>query len=122
MLDLGVWCALQAAVERTHYMRLCEVNALVHSVNETWENGVLDRSIQNVFNRLKKVLVLIIEGNGSNELVETKRGNQTVRADLPAAAEEVQNEELPNILPPVSLLQDFDDEDEDDVVLVACDM
>ena len=83
---------------------------------------MLDRSIQNVFNRLKKVLVLIIEGKGSNELVETKRGKQTVRADLPAAAEEVQNEELPNILPPVSLLQDFDDEDEDDVVLVACDM
>ena len=83
---------------------------------------MLDRSIQNVFNRLKKVLVLIIEGNGSNELVETKRGKQTVRADLLAAAEEVQNEELPNILPPVSLLQDFDDEDEDDVVLVACDM
>ena len=81
---------------------------------------MLDRSIQNVFNRLKKVLVLIIEGNGSNELVETKRGKQTVRADLPEAAEEVQNEELPNILPPVSLLQDFDDEDEDDVVLVAC--
>ena len=32
VLNLGVWCALQAAVERTHYMRRCEVNALVQSV------------------------------------------------------------------------------------------
>ena len=36
LLDLGVWCALQARVERTHYMRRCEVGALVKSVLETW--------------------------------------------------------------------------------------
>ena len=34
-LDLGVWCGLQAAVKKTHFMRRCEVNVLVRSVYET---------------------------------------------------------------------------------------
>ena len=50
--------------------------------------------------------------------VESKQFERTYHQQR----KEVQNKELPNILPPVSLLQDFDDEDEDDVVLVACDM
>mgnify|MGYP006063385801 CR=1 FL=1 len=61
VLDLGVWCSLQSRVEKEHYMKRCEVQALVNSVNNTWNNGHLDTVIANVFNRLKKVLVLIIE-------------------------------------------------------------
>lgn len=76
VLDLGVWCCLQAAVEKTHYMRRCEVNALVASVMETWENGHLDESISKVFSRLKIVLHLIHEAKGRNDLVETKRGKK----------------------------------------------
>ena len=34
-LDLGVWCSLQASVEKTHYMRRCNTDALVRSVKET---------------------------------------------------------------------------------------
>ena len=82
VLDLGIWCGLQAAVEKTHYMRCCAVEALVRSVYETWEKGELNEVITKVFNRLKKVLVLIIEGDGGNELVETKRGKGFCNLDL----------------------------------------
>ena len=53
-LDLGIWCCLQAAVERKHFMRRCEINALVKSVMETWQSDDLSNSVLNVFNRLKK--------------------------------------------------------------------
>ena len=42
----------------------------------TWENGHLDSSISKVFHRLKPVLCNIRESNGSNDLVESKRGKQ----------------------------------------------
>ena len=64
-------------------MRRCEVNILVRSVYETWEKGKLNELITKVFNRLKNVLVLIVEGNGGNELVESKRGKKFRNLDLP---------------------------------------
>ena len=54
-------------------MRRCEVNALVKSVSETWNNGHLDGTISKVFKPLQKVLVLVVEGKGTNNLVEKKR-------------------------------------------------
>ena len=39
VLDHGIWCGLQADVEKTHYMRCWAVEALVQSVYETWEKG-----------------------------------------------------------------------------------
>ena len=39
VLDLEVWCGLQAAVEKTHFMQRCWVNILVRSVFKTWEKG-----------------------------------------------------------------------------------
>ena len=62
--------------EKEHYMKRCEENALVNSVNNTWNNKHLDKAIVNVFNRIKKALVLIIEDNGGNNLVESKRGKK----------------------------------------------
>ena len=41
-----------------------------------WENGNLDHSITKVFLRLKPVLCNILEANGSNDLVESKRGKK----------------------------------------------
>ena len=73
VLDLGVWMSLQAAVERRHYLRCYNKNALVKSVTETWTTGQLDVSINNVFLRIKNVLCNILEGGGSNDLVEKKR-------------------------------------------------
>ena len=82
VLDLGIWCRLQAAVEKTCYIRCCAVEALVRSVYETQEKGELNEVITKVFNRLKIILVLIIEGDGGNELVETKRGKGFCNLDL----------------------------------------
>ena len=61
VLDLEVWCGLHAAVEKTYFIRRCEVNVLVRPVYETWEKGKLNELITKVFNRLKNVLILIVE-------------------------------------------------------------
>ena len=71
-------------------MRCCAVEELVRSDYDTWERGELNEVIIKVFNRLKIVLILIIEGNGGNELVETKRGKGFCNLDLT-------REELDNI-------------------------
>ena len=53
-------------------MHYCEVNSLVASMHETWGNGHLDKSIDNMFYRLKRMLHLIDEGKESIEFMETK--------------------------------------------------
>ena len=63
-------------------MRCCAVEALVRSVYETWEKGELNEVITKLFNRLKIVLVLIIEGDNGNESVETKRRKGFCSLDL----------------------------------------
>ena len=55
-------------------MKRCQTDTLVRSVIDTWVNGCLDDVISKVFKRLKKVLCLINEGEGGNDLVETQRG------------------------------------------------
>ena len=55
-------------------MKRCQTDALVRTVLDTWVNGFLDETISKVFNRLEKVLGLINEDEGGNDLVETKRG------------------------------------------------
>ena len=39
-----------------------------------WTDGDLDDVITKVFDRIKRVLVLINEAKGGNDLVETKKG------------------------------------------------
>ena len=63
-------------------MRRCEINILVRSVYETCEKGKLNELITKVFNRLKNVLVVIVEGNGWKELVESKQGKKFRNLDL----------------------------------------
>ena len=55
-------------------MQRCSVDAHVNFVNETWSNSSLNRCISNIFIRLEKVICLVNEGDGGNDLVETKRG------------------------------------------------
>ena len=88
VLDLGVWCSLQARVEKEHKGRRCEVNALSKSVMETWTNGHLNTMITSVFKRLRNVLVMIHEAKGKNDLVETKRGKKFRDLDLPVLLDE----------------------------------
>ena len=75
-MDLGVWMALQAQVERQHYLQRCNVNTLVNTVMRTWNEGHLDHAITKVFLRLKNVLCNIIEAKGGNDLAESKRGKK----------------------------------------------
>jgi hypothetical protein len=85
-LDLGVWCLLQANVEKTHYMRRCNTEALVRSVYETWRTVDMSSVISNVFGKLHNIICLINEGDGGNDLVEEKRGptNADMKFDFEA--------------------------------------
>ena len=82
LLDLGVWCTLQWYVEKEHYMKRTDVHALVNSVERAWNNKSLNESIGRVWGRLRNVLVLIVEGDGGNDLVEKKRGKRFRNLDL----------------------------------------
>ena len=93
MLDLGVWMSLQAAVERQHYLKRCNADALVNSVMATWRNGNLDHSITKVFQRLKPVLCNILEANGGNDFVEMKRGKKHENIKLEDVIVQMQKEE-----------------------------
>lgn len=64
--------SLQAQVLKNHHMCRYEVNVLVKLVYTTWENGTLDKSIQNLFSQIQKVLCSVVKGGKSKELVETK--------------------------------------------------
>jgi len=87
LLDLGVWCSLQATVEKMHYQKRTDLEALVNSVYEAWDANStgtgLSVVIGKVWNRLGNVLSLIFEGKGSNNLVEQKRGKRFRNLDMP---------------------------------------
>ena len=93
VLDLGVWMSLQAAVERQHYLKRCNADALVKSVMPTWREGNLDHSISKVFQRIKPVLCNIMEANGGNDFVEMKRGKKHENIKLEDVIVQMQKEE-----------------------------
>merc|ERR1712183_621252 len=62
LLDLGVWCSLQAAVEKEQYMKRTDVSALVNSVRNVWDTRPLDVVIGKVWARMNKVLRLLVDG------------------------------------------------------------
>ena len=82
VLDLGFWTALQSKVEKCHYGRRGNTDSLVASVQETWTSAEMHYQLMRIFDRLKKVLVLIIEGNGGSDEVEKKRGRNFRNLDL----------------------------------------
>ena len=113
-LDLGVWCALQSRVETEHYGKRCEVQAQSNTVMETWNQGHLDDMIEKVCKRIQKVLVLIVEGKGKNDLVETKRGKKFADLDLPidlTAADDAG--EVPELIPTANLYNEEEVFEED---------
>ena len=50
---------------------------------ETWNYDHFDTMIVKVCNHIKKVLILTVEGNGKNDLIETKPGKNFANLDLP---------------------------------------
>ena len=82
LLDFGVWCNLQSRVEKEHFLKRIDVPVLVPSVLTAWDDGTLYDVIGRVWSRLRNVLVLIKEGNGRNDLAESKRGKKFCNLDL----------------------------------------
>ena len=57
-----------------------------------------------MFKRLQKVLVLIIEAKGKNDLVETKRGKKFANLDLPIDITDADDAgEVPELIPTAEL-------------------
>ena len=83
MLDLGVWMSVQSAVIKAHRNRRCHPDALAKSITEAWEHGLSTKAFDNVFGRLKVVLRCILDDNGGNTLVESKRGKLFQDATIP---------------------------------------
>ena len=68
----------------------------------------------NIFNRLKNVLIFIVERNGGNELVESKRGKRFRNLDL--SVEQLSNIYVEKDAHDVDDIDDYIDQlfDEDD--------
>ncbi len=74
MLDLGVWMSIQSAVMKTHYGRRCHHDALAKSVEDAWNGYLSQEAFYNVHRWLRVVLVCIVDDDGGDRLVESKRG------------------------------------------------
>jgi len=73
ILDLGVWMYFQCIVEKEHFRLRKELSALCRTVDRAWDK-LEAMKLENVYNRWKLVLDLIIEDGGGNGKVESKRG------------------------------------------------
>ena len=73
ILDLGVWMYFQCVVEKEHFRLRKELKALCRTVDRAWDKLEAIK-LENVYNRWKMVLDLIIEDGGGNSKVESKRG------------------------------------------------
>jgi len=93
MLDLGVWMALQSVVEKMHFRKRVQTDALARTVESSWDK-LEPIKLTNVWNRWKMVLDLIIEDNGGDALVEAKRG-KLYRTPTAAAVEPGLHDETP---------------------------
>ena len=106
-------------VENNHHGMRCDVESLCKTVHDTWENNDLTLQLTNIFNRLAKVLSLIIEGKGGNDLVEISRGKKAtvrnIRTDavlrtiIEECKQSIANQNEHN----VEIEEDVDDEDMD---------
>mgnify|MGYP000882679860 CR=1 FL=1 len=72
-LDLGVWMSVQSHVEKIHRTRTRDPDALAATVHNAWDQ-LPPSIITKIFNRIPIVLQIILETNGDNDLVETRRG------------------------------------------------
>jgi hypothetical protein len=87
ILDLGIWCSLQWAVDKLMRGRRGDMEALVQGVTSVWNGagGELSTAFSSVWTQLTRVLHLIKVDEGGNESVEKKRGKRLVALDKPLA-------------------------------------
>ncbi len=72
LLDLGIWISIQSAVEKEHTFKVYDADALARSVERAWNERLNPDVFGRVYDHLLKVLALILEDNGGNDLVETR--------------------------------------------------
>jgi hypothetical protein len=87
LLDLGIWRSIQAAVEKEHAKKTCDVDSLGRSVQRAWDKRLNPTAFSRVADRLLKVLDLIVESDGDNHFVEGDRGTPLVSDPVAASAE-----------------------------------
>lgn len=75
--------SIQAAVTRVHHERRCHPVTLATSVQDAWDKYLSPNAFKNVHGRLRIVLSCILEDNGGNSLVESKRGKLFRDATIP---------------------------------------
>ena len=79
MLDLGVWCGLQAHVEKEHLHKTeNRPNELARTIEGAWHSYDSFRPFAGVSRRWKKVLSIIIASNGDNILTDACRRKELV--------------------------------------------
>ena len=109
MLDLGTWMSIQVQVQKEHFRKVKRQDALAASVDAAWESFGNKTTLEKIHKRWKKVMHLIIEADGGNELVEADRGLTTSLFNV-----DVENE--PNIDNDDNFEYDTGDEYEDEVI------
>ena len=74
MLDLGAWMTIQSVVEKLHRQRVMNEDALADTIEEAFDNFDGYTKLAAIARRWELVLDLILDDDGGNDLVETKRG------------------------------------------------
>ena len=90
MLDLGVWMAMQSVVEKEHFGQVKNPDALWWTMERAWEM-LVPKKLNNIYERWKLILELIIEDEGGNHLIESKRGK--LYSNIPEEAETLEDVE-----------------------------
>jgi hypothetical protein len=82
ILDLGFWATHQAIVERMHRLKRMDADSLARTVIDAFR--LVDRDkISRIYDRWEYVLELIVQGEGTNDLVESNRGLRKSLEGLP---------------------------------------
>ena len=72
MLDLGCWMSVQSEVEVKHQLLVMQPDVLAETIESSFY-GLDENILTRIHDRWLKVLKLIVQGKGSNQLVEKCR-------------------------------------------------
>ena len=92
MLDLGAWMAMQSVVEKEHFQLRKNPNALWQTMQRAWEI-LMPVKLANIYARWKLVLDLIIEDEGGDRLIESRRGKKSLYTNPSDEAEELSEDD-----------------------------
>ena len=112
LLDLGVWMSLQSLVEACHHKSYTiHPDELDKSVCKAWAGINGYTKFNEVSNKWKEVLALIIADDGGNAKVEQCRTAEDKKTILPPILDAI---EMDDDLESVVVIDDESDTDDDD--------